>query len=97
MKNPKQKSVYNQFQRFADITVNAAQKGNFQRVSCCLELAGLLFRYGNFPVRNAVINVYVYSLSLILDSGNHIARSVYELMPTDLKKVYESQLNIGGI
>jgi hypothetical protein len=87
-------SVYKQAERFAEITKKAIITGNIIRAKKCLTLAEKLFETGSQETRNAISNVYVYSVSSFMELKNC---SISNLFPKSLKAEYIRQINTSGV
>ena len=94
MRNKADKNVYQQMLRFADVTKNLIMKGNIQRAKLCLQKAEELFNNGTSEIKNAISNVYLYSVSSFMEI-HHC--SISDLFPADLKSEYKKQVNSSGI
>ncbi len=81
-------------QRFADITKTLLIQGNINRAKHCLQVAEDIFNKGTLEIRNAVSNVYLFSVSSFMEL-NHI--NVRPLLPMSLEKEYVHQINAKGI
>ena len=81
-------------QRFADITKTLIMQGNINRTKHCLQIAEEIFNKGTGEIRNAVSNVYLFSVSSFMEI-NHI--NVRPLLPMNLEKEYVHQINASGI
>jgi hypothetical protein len=97
MKTEQSKNLYKLMQRFADITKSLVLQGNIKRAEKCLRVANALFINGNFIIKNAVANVYIYSLSQLLDSKTEQANKLMAILPFSLRKEYEHQVNSLGV
>lgn len=97
MKTQQSKNLYKVMQRFADITILFILQGNLRRAERCLQLADKLFITGNLIIKNAVSNVFVYSLSRVLDRRDEISKKAFEILPFSLKREYELQVNSFGV
>ncbi len=97
MKTQKSKNLYKVMQRFADITVNFILKGELNRAAKCLQIADKLFRSGNIIIKNAIANVFVYSLSRVLDKQDERCSEVLAILPFSLKREYDLQVNSCGV
>ena len=93
MKN-KVYTIYNQAERFAEITKTAIKSGNATRVKKCLALAERLFSTGNYETKIAVSNIYVYSVSTFMEFRNF---SISAVFPKQLKAEYLKQINATGV
>lgn len=87
-------SIYNQTQRFAEITKKAIVSGNIVRAKKCLAVAERLFTYGSYETKNAIANVYVFSVSTFMEVHRC---NVSNLFPKSLKAEYLKQINTSGV
>ena len=94
MKNKPDPGLYKQMHRFANITKTFIIKGNIQRAKKCLEIAETIFIKGNDEIRNAISNVYVFSVSGFMEI-HHC--SIRNLFPRALQNEYNKQVNTSGI
>ncbi|NDP28641.1 MAG: hypothetical protein GZ087_14655 [Flavobacterium sp.] len=85
---------YKQAERFAEITKRAIITGNIIRAKKCLILAEKLFETGNQETRNAISNVYVFSVSSFMELKNC---SISNLFPKALKTEYIKPINTTGV
>ncbi|TDE17068.1 DUF7674 family protein [Dyadobacter psychrotolerans] len=90
MKTGNYSSIYNRMQRMAELTVTMVLAGKIARACKCLDAAEKLFLSGSYQTRNAVINVFLYDLSSILEL-HHC--NVKMLLPASLQKEYIKQNN----
>ncbi|MCC7028905.1 MAG: hypothetical protein IT257_01275 [Chitinophagaceae bacterium] len=93
MKNQSQQNPYKNAQRFADVTKEFIIAGNIQRAKRCLQKAESIFVSGNQQVRNAISNVYVYSVSSFMEVHRCSIRSLF---PESLNNEYLQQINTSG-
>ncbi len=84
-------------QRFADLTKKCILEGNIKRAEGCFKTADKLLVTGNMIIKNAVENVYVYSLSHLLDRRDEHYEEVMDVLPLSLKRVYEHQVTAYGV
>ncbi len=96
MKTKKSKDLYQVMERFANITINFMVEGKFNRASKCLLIADKLFHSGNNLIKNAIANVFVYSLALVLDRHDDISKKAFEILPFSLRQEYDLQVNSCG-
>ena len=94
MRNIPQVTVYSKMQRFADITKNLIMIGNIQRAKHCLKVADEIYKNGSAEIKNAIINVYVFSVSSFMEIHHCNIRSLF---PETLKSEYYKQVNASGI
>ena len=87
-------TVYKQAERFAEITKKAIISGNINRAKKCLALAERLFETGSNETKNAISNVYVFSVSSFMEL-HHC--TISNLFPKSLKAEYIKQINASGV
>ncbi|MEW5675476.1 hypothetical protein ABGT15_04115 [Flavobacterium enshiense] len=87
-------TLIKKMERFAEVTINSLKLGKMVRAKRCLELANDVFQKGNSEVKNAISNVYLYSVSHYLEL-NHFAMK--QLLPIELHKEYVKQINTSGV
>ncbi|WP_116788670.1 DUF7674 family protein [Flavobacterium psychrotrophum] len=88
------KTVSTKAAQFAEITKAFIKQGNINRARKCLEIAELLFTTGSNETKNAIGNVYVFSVSTFMEIRNC---RVANLFPPQLSKEYVSQINATGV
>jgi hypothetical protein len=93
MKN-KIATIYEQAERFAEITKSAIIIGNISRAKKCLALAERLFETGSNETKNVISNVYVFSVSSFMELRHC---SISNLFPKSLKAEYIKQINASGV
>jgi hypothetical protein len=95
MKTPYIRSIYVSMQNLTDITKKNILKRNYKRVERCFGIADRLLRTGNAQVKNAVENVFVYSIGIWLDGviRKDDRERVMQLLPASLKAEYCHQIN----
>lgn len=94
MKSKTPMNVYKQAQRFADVTKQCIATGNISRAKHCLAVAAKLLENGNSEMKNAIYNVYVFSVSGFLEI-HHCA--IRNLFPEKLLTEYHKQVNTSGL
>jgi len=87
-------TIYKQMDRFAALTKTMIIQGNITRAKKCLRVAEMLLVNGNNEVKNAVSNVFVYSVSCFMEMHRC---SISHLFPASLKAEYLKQVNTSGI
>ncbi len=87
-------SLIKKMERLAEITISSLQLGKTNRAKRCLELAEDLLLKGNAEMKNAITNVYLYSVSHYMEI-NRIA--IATLLPMSLHKEYVKQINTSGV
>lgn len=93
MKNNQNQTIYSQLQRFADVTKRLIVTGNIIRAKRCLGVAEELYSTGNNEIRNAITNVYLFSVSSFLELHKC---SIRNLFPSMLKEAYMKQVSCSG-
>ncbi len=88
------RSVHYKAQKFADLTKSLIITGNIARVKKCLAVAEKLLLTGSAETRNAISNVYVFSVSSFMEVHNC---SIANLFPQSLRKEYNMQINASGV
>ena len=87
-------SIYKQAERFAEITKKSIISGNIVRAKKCLALAERLFVTGSIETKNAISNVYVFSVSSVMEVRHC---NISPLSPQTLKSEYNKQVNASGV
>ncbi len=87
-------SLIKKMERLAEITISSLQLGKITRVKRCLQFAEELLTKGNSEMKNAITNVYLYSVSNYMEI-NRIAIS--KMLPNSLHKEYVKQINASGV
>jgi len=88
------KTVASKAAQFAEITKYCIRQGNITRAKRCLDVAGLLFTTGSAETKNAIGNIYVFSVSTFMELRSC---TVANLFPPVLRREYISQINTPGI
>lgn len=94
MKNKSNQYINSQMQRFADVTKTLIMTGNIARAKRCLEKAEDIFNNGTSEIKNAMTNVYVFSVSTFMEP-HHC--NIRDLFPESLRSEYRKQVNASGI
>ncbi len=94
MKNKSNQSLYTQMERFAEVTKNLIMTGNIQRAKRCLQKAEEIFNKGTAEVKNAVANVYVFSVSTFMEIHHCNIRNMF---PKSLQSEYQKQVNTTSV
>lgn len=94
MKNRINQNMYSQMQRFADITKQLIMIGNIGRAKLFMNIAENIFKTGNSEVKNAITNVYIYSVSTFMELHKCNIRNLF---PDFLKSEYQKQVRASGI
>ena len=90
------KSPYSTVQVLLDYTEDNIDTHNYKAVKKCFAAADELYTRGNNSIRNAVTNVFVYSLSRLFQ--NHVSERKFllGLIPISLYTLYIQQQNGAG-
>ena len=89
-------SVYSLMQTLVDFTSQQIQKGNLNAATKCFKLADKLYTRGNSAVKNAVDNVFVYSLSNLLGTYPRKRTQLLSVLPIGIYTLYIQQLKHSG-
>lgn len=92
MKKNKKENIYIKMQKFADLTKTIIEKGQISRAKRCFHIADNYLRTGNKQMKNAVINVYLYSISSFIESQDVQHRKLLNSFPALLKQGYNNQI-----
>lgn len=87
-------NIYLQAQRFAEITKDLIKSGNISRAKRCLQKAEDLFKSGSNEIRNAITNVYLFSVSSFIEIHHYNIRNLF---PKTLQSEYLKQINASGL
>ncbi len=87
-------TIYRQAERFAEITKRAIISGNISRAKKCLAFAEGMFSSGSIETKNAISNVYVFSVSSFMEMRHC---NISNLFPKSLKQEYIKQINASGV
>lgn len=90
-------NIYTAVQCFADFTKNMVTKGNLSEVKHCFNVAEKMLQNGNQVVKNAIRNVYVFSVSKCLDFATPLSYKIKGMMNDSLLKEYKRQILTSGI
>ncbi len=85
---PLNQNVYTKMQRFADLTKTLIMMGNIARAKYCIKTAERFFNTGSSEIKNAVVNVYVFSLSTFMELQHC---NIKNLFPESLMEEYRKQ------
>jgi len=88
----KGKNVYQVMYTLLDYTHSKIVEHNFNTVKKCLQLAEKLYEKGNGMVRNAVVNVFIYSFSKFLLHDEEDRKVLIGLIPASLYTLYVKQM-----
>ncbi len=81
-------------QAFANLTKEFMVQGNMERVKKCIQTVEELYINGNNEVRNAISNVYLYSVTAFLEMHRY---NIKKLLPIPLQQEYYKQINTSDL
>ncbi|MBA9073887.1 hypothetical protein GGR22_002054 [Flavobacterium gossypii] len=87
-------SLIKKMERLAEITISSLQLGKMARTKRCLALAEELLVKGNVEMKNAITNVYLFSVSHYMEMNR---LKISQLLPISLHKEYVKQINTSGV
>jgi len=87
-------NMYKQAERFADLTKTLIITGNIARAKKCFAVAEKLFQEGSNETKNAISNVFLFSVSCFMEWHRC---SIHDLFPESLKAEYHKQVCASGI
>ena len=93
MKN-QTKNIYKQAERFADLTKALIITGNISRAKKCFAVAEKLLENGSNETKNAISNVFLFSVSCFMELHKC---NIRDLFPQSLKTEYQRQVCASGI
>lgn len=79
-----------------EITALEVKEHNYRAVKHCFDLAAKLYDRGNSIVKNAVENVFVYSLTTIIQSARQDKAQLLGVIPITIYTLYIRQLYQAG-
>jgi hypothetical protein len=77
---------------FARYTIDLIKKGNLSAIKNCFGAAEQMLTDGSSEVRNAIENVYMFSISIFFDMAHAVSNQVKELLPAQLMEEYHKQI-----
>lgn len=87
-------TIYSKADRFAMVAKKSIMTGNISRAKKCLTIAEKIFEEGSQETKNAISNVFVYSISLFMEIHKC---NIKNLFPKHLLNEYSKQVNANGI
>ena len=85
-------NIYKTLQCFANYTKGCAKTGNINKLKLCFIIADKLISKGNNKVKLAVKNVYLISVSSLIEMVSPIQEKVKKMLPENLKNAYLKQI-----
>jgi len=96
-KLPNARNIYVSVKCFAEFTKQLINNGNLSDVKQCFNVAEKMLLEGNKTVKNAIENVYIFSMSSILDFASPISNKIKRMMNKGLLSEYKRQVCASGI
>ncbi|MBK9222807.1 MAG: hypothetical protein IPO16_11915 [Saprospiraceae bacterium] len=87
-------NIYKQVQRLADVTNWLIQKGNIKKARRYLQITEDIFNKGTSEVKNAISNIYVFSVSSFMEIQHCMFTNLF---PESLHSEYQKQIHASGI
>jgi hypothetical protein len=82
------KQLYKSIQTFADVSLKLCEEEKYPRLERLLSLALKLFKEGNQTVKNAIVNVYLYTLCRSMDKNAAARKWIEPFLPAELRIEY---------
>lgn len=87
-------TLIQKMERLANLTIRSLQSGKTACSKRCLDLADQLLQKGNAEMKNAITNVYLFSVSHYMELNRY---PMAKLLPVALHKEYIKQINTSGV
>jgi hypothetical protein len=84
--------VYASMNFFSEYTRDAVEQHDFSRAKKCFALAEKLYRQGDNTVRSIIENIFVYSFTSFLSTGNTERAILKSMIPSELYSLYTRQV-----
>jgi hypothetical protein len=91
------RQFYKSVQAFADFSGKLCTEGKFKKLQSLLLVAAKLFKDGNETVKNGIVNVYLYTLSRVIDQQPNARKCLEPFMPMELRLAYARMLYSSGM
>lgn len=95
-KLPNSNNIYKTIECFVDFTKHLISKGSLKEVKHCFNLAEKMLENGNNTVKNAIENVYVYSLGTVVALSSLKTNQLKDIFNGSLRKEYNKQVCSSG-
>ncbi len=90
-------NIYKTMECFVGFTKQLIYKGNLKEVKHCFNIAEKMLDDGNSLVKNAIENVFVYSLGTVVALSGLKTKSLKKIFNGSLRKEYNRQVLTHGI
>ncbi len=81
------RQFHKSIQAFADASIKLCEVGKFRKLEQFLTVVWL-FKDGNETMRNGIVNIYLLTLSRVMDLNQKARRKVEPLMPKEMRLEY---------
>ena len=96
LENNIKKDAFSFMDTLLTFTFKSVREQNYKMVMRCFNTAAKLYEKGNATVKNAVQNVYVYSLTRMFHLFPLQKQDVIALLPFTLLTLYNAQMHHAG-
>ncbi|MGZ4035417.1 MAG: DUF7674 family protein [Bacteroidia bacterium] len=93
---PNLNNVYKAMECFVDYTKDLICKGKMKEVKHCFNVAEKMLENGNSIVKNAIENVYVYSLGTVVALSTLTTNQLKDIFTGSLRQEYNKQVCASG-
>ena len=90
-------NVYKTMECFAGFTKQLIYMGNLKEVKHCFDIAEKMLDEGNNLVKNAIENVFVYSIGTVVALSGLKTKRLKRIFNGSLRKEYNRQVSTNGI
>jgi hypothetical protein len=90
--SPPESDIYAALSLMREYACRKVQEHDFPRLQQCLSTAGALYEKGSQPVRSAVENIVVYSLSRLFIIAPEAKQQIKAALPRSLQDLYINQV-----
>ena len=79
-------NILSVFNCFTNYTRKCAENGNFKKLRACFKIADKFLKTGNNTVKTAVENIFIFSVSSLIEIVSPIQKQVKKILPINLKE-----------
>lgn len=87
-------SIYQQAQQLANLTKENILAGNMTKAKTCLQKAEDIFKIEFTEMKNAIVNVYIFSVTLFMEMHHY---NIKQFLPKSLHSEYQKQIYSSAI
>ena len=91
------RQLYSSVQGFANSSLKLCEEEKFEKLKQFLMVAMKLFKEGNATVRNAIVNVFLYTLSRYMDEQPRGRKQIEPFLPHELRIEYGKMHYVSGL